>query len=82
MYIELGRLGITIGEQYTQFIEQCNWYDYEFIKVYVDWEKLLGNFSVQLSLLGFYLDIQYHYKDTKEWLEILKAAEELQSEEG
>lgn len=51
-----------------------NWVDFRFVKVYVEWEKMLGAVEAEVCLLGLGLRVRYTYDDdTEVWREIKEA---------
>jgi hypothetical protein len=53
MYKEFGNNVLYFEEQYSQFREHCNWYNFDLIRVNFDHDAYIGDFSLELALLGF-----------------------------
>lgn len=71
--IEIGRLSLDPYEQWSQFIfRNVNWYDFNFIKLYVENDVPLGDFEIEIALLGFGLRIVWSYDRNTEMRQEIK----------
>ena len=79
--IEFGSFGVTVWEEITDMFRESNWYDVHLAKLYVEKDSFMGLIRFEVALLGFGLDLRYHYTDTEAKTDMLKKIEELNRKE-
>jgi hypothetical protein len=51
------------SHDWTSFLPGCNWRDFTFINLYVDWAHNTGRVAVEAALLGVHVGFQWVYDD-------------------
>jgi hypothetical protein len=49
------------GQYWTEWVRRCNWYNFSFVKLDVEWDKMTGRWVLDVALLGFYAQVTYLY---------------------
>lgn len=72
-------LGFHINwiEQWSQFIERCNWYDFNPVGIGGEWDRMLGGVEVTVILLGLGFRLRYNYAETEVLEEIRQRGSEI-----
>ena len=62
-------INIEFNNQWIQFIpkkdRKWNWFTFDLVEIEVENEEWIGQFNIDVTLLGFGIHIGIHYKDTK-----------------
>lgn len=76
----------NLGNWYFEFIEDwldlfadCNWYDFNALQLYLENDKVFGNFEIKMALLGLQFRLTYHYADTDMQAELQRRVEEIEN---
>ena len=65
MIIERGNWLIELHEQYSQFFEDCNWYDYKLIHIEFQNDVIMGGVEIEAALLGFVFRWRWNHTETE-----------------
>ena len=74
---QIGWLYLDLSEDWLDLFDECNWYDFNFIKLAVENHVTFGNFEIDLALIGFNARMTVHYADTEAAEEIKRKVEML-----
>ncbi len=55
------KLTARLMHQWQFLRRKCNWYDFNFIKLLIEDERIIGNFYVEAWLLGFGFEVCWNY---------------------
>lgn len=69
-------------EEYSQFLQRCNWYTFDFVWCGFEHDKSMGSVELTLIALGLGFRISYNYAQTPLVDKILKAREEIEKKYG
>lgn len=77
MEIEKGKWVISTYSQWT--FGGCNWYDFTWINLETEWDKLLGGVELSIGLLGLHFRVRYNYTETETMAELKSMVDEIES---
>jgi len=60
---------------------QYNWRTFNFIKLYVEDDVMLGGYEIEAALLGFGFRVRFNVRTTETGLELKRRVAEIQSEQ-
>ena len=63
---------VEFWHQWQFLYERCNWYDFNFIKLSVEDDRMFGQFEIDAWLLGFGVRLTWAYRKTDKGQEIAK----------
>lgn len=67
-------LHVTWLQQWTGLFGRNNWYDFDLVHLYVEWDRMLGGVELSAVLLGLGFTLRYNYAETEAWLDIKRRA--------
>lgn len=56
--------------EWASNIPPCNWYDFHFAHVYVEWDKIMGGVDVSFIILGLGFRWRWNYTVTEQAAEL------------
>ncbi len=61
--------------QWQFLYKKCNWYDFNFIKLFVEDERMFSNFTFEVWFLGFGFEVIWNYRKNSKVKELAKKIE-------
>ena len=62
---EVGNWIFEFTEEWSQFFDDCNWYDMHLLQAYVENDYIMGAYEVQVMLLGVGFRIRWNHTETE-----------------
>ena len=74
-----GYKGVSIYwiEEWSQFVQRCNWYTFHPIKIEVEDERNMGGVEATVILLGIGFRVRWNYAITEQVEDIVALVEEI-----
>lgn len=73
--MEIGKFSASLYSQWHFW--NCNWYDFTWINLETEWDKLLGSVELDVGLLGLNLHLSYQYTETEALKELRNMVDEI-----
>lgn len=67
-------------EHWSQFFTPCNWYDFTFIKLEVEDDRIMGGVEATVIVLGLGLRVRWNYAKTERVEEIKASVDEIMAQ--
>ena len=81
MHFERGPWLIEFREDYSQFLQSCNWYIFRFVQCEFEHDAAMGGYEATIALLGVSVRLSYTYdSDTEIRQEIAERMKDLPNE--
>ena len=74
------KLTTRFMHQWQFLYKKCNWYDFNFIKLYVEDDRMFNNFSVEAWFLGFGFEVVWNYRKNSKVKELAKKMKRWQND--
>ena len=65
MIIERGNLFLELVEQYSQFFEECNWYEYRIAHIELENDVMMGGVEITFIVLGLGFRLRWNHTETE-----------------
>lgn len=68
-------------EEWSQFVQRCNWYTFHPILIEIEDERNMGGFEVTVIVLGLGFRVRWNYEETEQVKDIVRQVEEIKAQE-
>lgn len=65
-------------EDWSQLIQRCNWYTFNFFQFQFEWDRVLGAVEFTFILMGLGLRARWTYTETEELRELHRRVQEIE----
>ena len=57
------KLTVRFMHQWQFLYRKSSWYDFDFIRLFIEDARAFGNFSIEVWLLGFGFEVVWNYRE-------------------
>lgn len=74
---EAGNWIFEFVEEWSQFFDECNWYDVHIVHAYIENDSIMGAYEVQVIVLGLGFRIRWNHTETELRAELAERVKEI-----